>query len=68
VRSILVRAGIIAGLYYVFLLVLLREDALTALIISAIGFALMVPLGLLFDRLRYRSQMKRWQRSGADGG
>jgi hypothetical protein len=63
-----VRAGIIAGLYYIFLIVLLREDALTALIISAIGFALMVPLGFLFDRLRYRSQMKRWQRSRAESG
>lgn len=58
----LLRAAIIAGLYYLFLVLLLGESPTVAAAIAAVGFALMIPIGLLLDRGRYRMQMKRWQR------
>lgn len=58
----LLRAAIIAGLYYLFLVVLLGESPTVAAAISGVGFALMIPIGMLLDRTRYRMQMKRWQR------
>ena len=57
----LIRAGLIAAVYYIFLVLVLREDATIAGLISLFGFALMIPLGLLLDRMRFRMQMRRWQ-------
>lgn len=61
-KGVLIRAAIIAALYYIFLILLLKEDPGTALAISGVGLALMIPVGLLLDRARYRMQMKRWER------
>lgn len=61
-KGVLIRAAIIAALYYIFLILLLKESPATALAISGVGLALMIPVGLLLDRARYRMQMKRWER------
>ncbi len=64
-KGVLLRAVVIAAFYGLFLLVVLKEKPATTLLVALFGFALMVPLGMLFDRMRYRSQMRRWnQRSG----
>lgn len=64
IKGVLVRAVVIAAIYGLFLLVVLREKPLTSLVVTLFGFALMVPLGMMFDRMRYRSQMKRWRERG----
>jgi len=62
-RGVLVRAALIAGVYYLFLVLALRTDASGAALISGLGFLLMIPLGLLLDRVRYRMQLRRWQQA-----
>lgn len=62
-RGLLVRAAVIAGIYFVFLVLILGEEPVLAAIIGAFGFALMIPLGMLLDRFRYRTQLKRWQQA-----
>ncbi|MCB0874400.1 MAG: hypothetical protein KDC36_13585 [Thermoleophilia bacterium] len=56
-----VRAGLIVAIYYLFLVLLLKTDPLASLAISLVGLAIMLPLGYLIDRWRYRSQLRKWQ-------
>jgi len=67
-KGILVRAGIIAAAYYVFLVFLLRTTPAQALLIAILGFVIMLPLGWFIDRLRYRKQMRRWEQRRSGGG
>ncbi len=60
-RGVLIRAGIVAAVFYPYLVYVIDEEPWTALGLTAIAFALMVPLGLFLDRLRYRRQMRRWE-------
>lgn len=60
-QGVLVRALVIALLYGAFLAFAMRERPLVAAVVALFGFALMIPLGLLLDRFRYRAQMKRWR-------
>ncbi|MCB9012316.1 MAG: hypothetical protein H6531_10865 [Actinobacteria bacterium] len=55
------RAGLIVAVYYLFLVLLLRTDPLPAAAISLLGLAIMLPLGYLIDRWRYRAQLRKWQ-------
>lgn len=64
-RGVLIRAGIVAAIFYPYLVYVIDEDPWTALGLTAIAFALMVPLGLFLDRLRYRRQMRRWEEKRA---
>lgn len=64
-RGVLIRAGIVAAIFYPYLVYVIDEDPATALGLTAIAFALMVPLGLFLDRLRYRRQMRRWEEKRA---
>ncbi len=64
-RGVLIRAGIVAAIFYPYLVYVINEDPWTALGLTAIAFALMVPLGLFLDRLRYRRQMRRWEEKRA---
>ena len=59
-RGVLIRAGLVAAVFYPYLVFLAGESPVTSLIISVIAFALMVPLGLFLDRLRYNRQMRRY--------
>ena len=67
-RSVTIRAAIIAAVYYLFLVLLLRTDAGVALFVALFGFLLMLPLGYLIDRWRYRSQLRKWEARKAGGG
>ena len=65
IRGVLLRAGIVAAIFYPYLIYVADEATLPALALTAIAFALMVPLGLMLDRMRYRRQMKRWEEKRA---
>lgn len=66
-KGVAIRAAIVAALFYPYLVYIAKEDTAPALIVSAIAFVMMLPLGILMDRFRYRRQMARWQekRGGA---
>jgi hypothetical protein len=64
-RGVLLRAGIIAALFYPYLIYVVKEDTGPALLVTLVAFALMVPLGLSIDRFRYRRQMRRWEEQRA---
>ena len=59
-KGVLLRAAIVAAIFYPYLIYVVGESPGPALLISLLAFALMVPLGLLLDRVRYKRQMKRW--------
>ena len=59
----LIRAAIVLAGFMAYLLLIAQESLATSLLIAAIAAALMLPLGLALDRLRYRMQMRRWERS-----
>jgi len=59
-RGVVIRAAIVAAIFYPYLIYVVDESPVGAALISLLAFALMVPLGLLLDRFRYTRQMKRW--------
>ena len=68
-RGVLLRAGIVAAIFYPYLIYIVGESPAVALLISVIAFGLMIPLGLLLDRFRYKRQMRRFEerRAGPPG-
>ena len=60
-RGVLLRAGIIAALFYPYLIYAAGEEPGPAFLISLVALAFMLPLGLFLDRYRYRRQMRRWE-------
>jgi len=64
-RGVLLRAGIVAAIFYPYLIYVVGEGPGPALVVSLAAFALMVPLGVMLDRLRYRRQMRRYQEKRA---
>ncbi len=60
-RGVLLRAGIIAALFYPYLIYAAGEDPGQAFLISLLALALMLPLGLWLDRFRYKRQLRRWE-------
>lgn len=66
-RSVLIRAAFVLVAFAAYLWFIAKEDPATILLISLIAAALMLPLGVGLDRLRYRFQMRRWERQRAGG-
>jgi hypothetical protein len=68
-RGVLLRAGIVAALFYPYLIYIVGEDPGPAFLITAIALALMLPVGVLIDRFRYKRQMRKWEekRAGQSG-
>jgi hypothetical protein len=64
-RGVLIRAVLVAVLFFPYLIYVAGETAVGALVVSALAFALMIPLGMLLDRWRYRTQMRRLERARA---
>lgn len=60
-RGVLLRAAIIAALFYPYLIYVAGSSPAAAFLISLVGLALMIPLGLFLDRFRYRRQVRRWE-------
>ncbi len=58
-RGVFLRAGLVAGVFYPYLVLFADE------IIALFAFALMVPLGLFLDRVRYSRQKRRYEEKRA---
>ena len=61
-QGVLIRATLVAVLFYPYLIFIAGESSRTAFLISGIAFVAMIPLGLLLDHWRYRIQKRRFQR------
>ncbi|MEO2057673.1 MAG: hypothetical protein ACPHET_08745 [Miltoncostaeaceae bacterium] len=61
-KSVLIRAGIAALIFFAFMYYLNGDSATTAFAYAAIMGLLMIPLGMLLDRFAHRMAMRRWER------
>lgn len=64
-RGVFFRAGLVALAFYPYLVFIAGETPVTSAIISVAAFALMVPLGLFLDRVRYSRQMRKYEEKRA---
>lgn len=64
-KGVFMRAGLVAAVFYPYLVFFAGESPVVSLIIAVAAFALMVPLGLFFDRLRYNRQKRRYEEKRA---
>lgn len=64
-QGVLKRAGFIAAGYVLVLIFILKLNTILAIGVGVIGFGIMVPMGLLIERWRYRAQMRKWTDSRA---
>lgn len=60
-QGVVIRAAIVAAIFYPYLVFVVGESPAVALFVTLLAFGLMVPLGMLLDRFRYRRQLRRWQ-------
>ena len=61
VPGVALRAGIVAAIFYPYLIYIVGEEPGPSLLITVLAFGLMLPLGILLDRFRYRRQMRQWE-------
>jgi O-antigen/teichoic acid export membrane protein len=61
-RSVLVRAGIAAAIFFLFLYYVNGDPPTTALTFALVMGVIMIPLGMILDRMAHRMAMRRWQR------
>lgn len=68
-KGVLLRAGIVAAIFYPYLIYVVGESPGAALVVSLVAFGLMIPLGIFLDRFRYKRQMRRFEdkRAGSSG-
>ncbi|MEW6581145.1 MAG: hypothetical protein AB1416_00075 [Actinomycetota bacterium] len=60
-RGVLIRALVAAAIFFVYILIVSDIDPAGALPVTAIAFALMIPVGFLMDRAVYRIRLRRWR-------
>ena len=65
-RAIALRAAIVAAIFYPYLIYVVEESPAVAAVISIVAFGLMLPLGVLIDRVRYRRQMRKFEEKRAE--
>ena len=65
-RGVLLRAGIVAAIFYPYLIYIVGESTAASLVITVLAFGLMIPLGIFLDRFRYKRQMRRWEERRAE--
>ena len=61
-RSVLIRAGLAALIFFAFMYYLNGDTATTAFTYALIMGILMIPLGMLLDRLAHRMALRRWEK------
>jgi len=61
-RGIAIRAMIVAGLFYPYLVYIAGEPPATAALLMVVAFAIMLPLGFAIDKVRYRLQMRNYEK------
>jgi hypothetical protein len=66
-RGVLIRAAIVAAIFYPYLIYIVGEDPGPAFLVSVIAFAIMLPLGMFLDRFRYKRQMRKYEERRAGG-
>jgi hypothetical protein len=59
-RGVAIRAAIVAALFFPYLVYIAGHSMEAAAVVTVIAFALMLPLGMVMDRFRYRRQMTKW--------
>ena len=65
-RGVALRAGIVAAIFYPYLIYVVGESPAISFVVSVVAFGLMIPLGVLLDRFRYRRQMRRYEAMRAE--
>lgn len=60
-KGVAIRAAIVSGLFYPYLILVPKNTPVEALLITGIAFVLMMPLGVFMDRFRYKRQVIRWE-------
>jgi hypothetical protein len=68
-KGVLIRVGIVAALFLVALVSVFGESPGGALIATLLAVAIMIPLGMFFDRFRYKRELRKWEerRGGSSG-
>jgi hypothetical protein len=68
-KGVALRAGIVAAIFYPYLIYIVGESPGASLLLTGLAFALMIPLGILLDRFRYKRQLRKWEerRAGPPG-
>ena len=64
-RGVLLRAGIVAALFYPYLIYIVGSSPGGAFVVTVIAFGLMIPIGIFLDRFRYKRQMRKWEEKRA---
>ncbi len=61
------RAGFISAAYVLALVLLVHLNVIVAVLVGLLGMGIMVPMGMLLDRFRYRAALRKWEatRAGA---
>ena len=59
-KGLAIRAGVVAALFYPYLIYIGGESPNVAVIWTVIAFAIMMPVGVAIDHVRYRLQRKRY--------
>jgi uncharacterized membrane protein (DUF4010 family) len=65
-RGVALRAAIVAAIFYPYLIYVVGESPAVSLVVSVVAFGLMIPLGILLDRFRYRRQMRKFEERRAE--
>lgn len=60
-RGVLIRAVIVAVLFFPYLIYVAKEEPLAAALVTLVAFAIMIPLGMVLDRWRFRFQTRRFE-------
>ncbi|MBM3665332.1 MAG: hypothetical protein FJW92_06030 [Actinobacteria bacterium] len=61
-KSVLIRAGLAAVIFYAFLYFINGDSPQVAAGFAIVVGILMIPLGMLLDRLAHRMAVRRWQK------
>jgi hypothetical protein len=59
-KGLAIRAGVVSALFYPYLIYIGGESANVAIVWTVIAFAIMMPVGIGIDHMRYRFQRKRY--------
>ncbi|MSO44414.1 MAG: hypothetical protein EXQ74_03750 [Thermoleophilia bacterium] len=66
-KSVLVRAGVAAAIFFVFLYFVNKDTPQMSLTFAVIMGVIMIPLGIFLDRLAHRMAVRRWKRRNGVG-
>ena len=62
IKSVLIRAGIAAAIFFLFLYYINKDSPQVALGFAVVMGIIMIPLGMLLDRMAHRMAMRRWEK------